>query len=159
MKKLQKEKMKSMLNYYEIDMAGTRNEKMTTEQRKTFLDKFNRYYDSEVIKDIIKRISDNMKNNKEQDNEDKSDMGNDVDDFDLFSEDLFPEDNTENKQTGSGKKIPNVDDDIQYMKEINTFLGWLHGVLIQSRYNVVITDDNNTTNIQLIRLKKGGKKK
>lgn len=148
-----------MLNYYEIDMGGKRSEKMTAEQKKLFLDRFNRLYDSEIIRDIIKKISDNIKNNPEQNNEDNTDFDSNQDDFDLFGEDLFSED--DGKLPNSNKKVPdnNKNDDAQYLKEINTFLGWLYGVLIQSRYNVIITDDGGVTSIQLIKLKKGGSKK
>jgi hypothetical protein len=156
MKKVQREKIKSMLNYYEIDVGGKRSEKMTDEQRKLFIDKFNMIYDSEVVRDVIKRISDSIKNSSEQNNEEKDALNSEVEDFDLFDENLFSE---ESKSPDANKNPTTSADDLQYLKEVNTFLGWLYGVLIQSRYSVLISNEGNITNIQLINTKPGGKTK
>jgi len=158
MTKRQKEKIKSMLNYYEIDMIGSRDEKMKKDELQKFLDTFNRHYDSEVIRDIINRISDKFKGkHPEQPEEPTTDDLNPEDDFDLYAEDLFNDtDSSENKKSNDTTESTN---DAIYIKEVVSFLGWLYGVLIQSKYNIIITEDNTGTNIKLINIKKGGKKK
>ena len=57
-------KMESMLNYFQIETGGTRDEKMTKKEKKEFLDKFNLNYETESVMDILNKLSDKF-NNKE----------------------------------------------------------------------------------------------
>ena len=42
-----------MLNYYGIDMGGTRDEKMNKTEKKKFLDNLNSAYDAYSVQDIL----------------------------------------------------------------------------------------------------------
>jgi hypothetical protein len=48
--------LKSMLNYYGIDMAPVKDEKMNKKEQKNFLDTFNRNYDVYAVQDILKKV-------------------------------------------------------------------------------------------------------
>ena len=58
-----------MLNYYQIDMGGSKNEKMTKRDQKKFLDNLNVNFDAHTVNDLLSKIKDKIQDNKPQDEE------------------------------------------------------------------------------------------
>ena len=75
-------KLKSMLNYYEIDLKGKKSEKLSSKDLTRFIDKFNRNYDVNVISEIISKLKGEENHNPEDDDQvdyflDNSDLEDD----------------------------------------------------------------------------------
>jgi hypothetical protein len=152
------QKMKSMLNYFEIDMHGTRDEKMTTKESVDFLDKFNVIYDSYTVDEIIKKLRGDRESIQNEDTEESEDPF-----FDSMKGDSgLPQHNRnpffDNMKSpfDFGSKGP-----FGINPEIEKFLDWMTNLLYSADHKVVISEEGNITHIKLhkIKSKRGGKKK
>jgi hypothetical protein len=56
--------LRSMLNYYQIELGGNKDEKMSKREQKKFLDNLNSAYDAYAVQDILSKIKDKIKGNK-----------------------------------------------------------------------------------------------
>jgi hypothetical protein len=164
--------LKSMLNYFEISLEGTRDEKMTKKEKKSFIDSLLTSYDNYVIDDIIKKVRDlgNQKGDSKLDDISDSDFYDNISPeeesdphFDSFddndeSKDSFPMDLNQfsNRRIGSQGK----DKFFGMSSEIENFLSWMSSVLYSADHKVIVTtDDRGVMNIKLEKIQKGGKKK
>jgi len=150
----QNRKIKSMLNYYQIDIGGIKSEKMTKNKREEFLDRFNNNYDTYTLQDIMDKIRDKFSDMPTANPEDEMDLSKNMEDVDdIFGnlDDLAPIDDEEieNKINPFDKK---------QSKEIDRFINWISSVLYSANHKVIITEDGLTTNIKLIKIKGGTKK-
>lgn len=152
----QERKLKSMLNYYEVNLGGSKDEKMTKKALNRFLDNFNQLYDFYTLQEIMKKIKDKRK--EELGDEDEKD------DFMLPSkdedEDTFENEMMKNPEDFFGKKDlkgkdKNFNDPID--TDINKFLKWLTMILYSGDHSVIITEDKNGINIRLVKINKGKK--
>lgn len=154
----QEHKLKSMLNYFEVDLKGKKDEKMDKKDLKKFLDKFNNIMDYYVLQDIISKIKGQREEKQKFDDEDEDEIDPmlkpkneqkppkiNIDDSDkLFGEDELDSGNFEN-----------LNDPID--TDINKFLKWLTLVLYSGDHSVIITEDKNGIYIKLIKINKGKK--
>ena len=146
-------KLKSMLNYYEIDLKGKRSEKLSSKDLTRFIDKFNRNYDVNVISEIISKLK--GEENHNPDDDDQIDYF--LDNSDLEDNGLSTDKNldkpTENKNLNDLTKNNNdpVDSDI------NNFLKWLTLVLYSADHTVSIASSGKSIIIKLVKIDKGKK--
>ena len=152
----QERKLKSMLNYYEVNLGGKKDEKMTKKALSRFLDNFNQLYDFYTLQEIMKKIKDKRK--EELGDEDERD------DFMMPSkdeeDDTFENEMMKNPEDFFGKnnlkgKDKNFNDPID--TDINKFLKWLTMVLYSGDHSVIITEDKGGINIRLVKINKGKK--
>lgn len=152
--------IKSMLDYYQIDMSNGKDEKMNKREQKKFLDNLNANYDAHTVHDIFSKIKDNFKNNRPEEDEESDDpffdslkKDSDKSKKDDFQFDpLFPT-NDKLGQWGKGSFGP-------INPEIEKFLDWMTDLLYSADHKVTITEEGDITNIKLQKIKKrGGKKK
>ena len=54
-------KLKSMLNYYEVNMGGKKDEKMSKKALTRFLDNLNQIYDFCTLEEIMRKIKEKRK--------------------------------------------------------------------------------------------------
>ena len=152
----QEHKLKSMLNYYEVDLRGDKDEKMTKKALSRFLDNFNHIYDFYTLQDIMKKIKDARK--EELENEEEKDdfmMPSNDEENDTFENEMMK--NTEDffaKKDLDGKN-KNFNDPID--TDINKFLKWLTMLLYSGDHSVIITEDKTGINIRLVKINKGKK--
>lgn len=153
--------MKSMLSYYEIDFAGTRDEKMNKKDLEKFINNFNSNYDAQVVQDILSKIKDKLKNNP-QDEESDDPFFSSLDSTNKEeneSDKIFPLD----LNSLSGRKLGFDDFKSPFgmNPDIENFINWLSDTLYSSDHKVTITEENGITNIRLEKIKKkrGGRKK
>ena len=153
-------KIKSMLNYYQIDMGGNKDEKMNKTDKKKFLDVFNANYDAHTVNDILNKIRDKIKPSDEEEPTDEffDPMQDEPfkDDEDL--PDPFPKDPNSN----SNRRIGYDDPFMGFNPEIEKFIAWVSNLLYSADHKVIIREspDGETTNIELHKIKKrGGRKK
>ena len=159
--------IKSMLNYYQIDTGGSKDEKMSKREQKKFLDNLNTAYDAQTVQDILSKIKDKIKGNKPKEDEESDDPFFDSikggsDEETPTPENPFPLDmNSIAKAFGApslGGKNP-----FGLNPDIEMFINWLSDLLYSADHNVVIkeSDDGKTTFIELQKIKKkrGGRKK
>jgi hypothetical protein len=152
----QEHKLKSMLNYYEVDLRGDKDEKMTKKALSRFLDNFNHIYDFYTLQDIMKKIKDARK--EELENEEEKDdfmMPSNDEENDTFENEMMK--NTEDffaKKDLDGKN-KNFNDPID--TDINKFLKWLTMLLYSGDHSVIITEDKTGINIKLVKINKGKK--
>lgn len=153
--------IKSMLNYYQIDMGGRRDEKMSKRDQKKFLDNLNASYDAHIVQDILSKIKDKIKGNNPKDEESEDPFFDSIqgqsDEESNSPENPFPLDmNSISKAFGN--KMP-----FGMNPEIEMFINWISDLLYSADHKVVIkeSDDGLTTNIELQKIKKkrGGRKK
>lgn len=156
----QERKIKSMLNYFQIDMEGSRDEKMTKKQKDDFIDRLNANYDAHTVRDVFQKIQDKFKDKKDEGEEDPF--------FDSLNEDEkedsflnhFPKDlnSPSGPKSGGFGNLP-----FGLNPEIEKFIGWLSDLLYSADHKVIIkeSEDGMTTNIELQKIKKkrGGRKK
>jgi hypothetical protein len=147
-------KIKSILNYYQIDLGGIKSEKMTKNKKKEFLDRFNANYDAYTVLDILDKIKERFPDKLMENPEDEMGMNEDMGDMeDIFGnlDDHIHDDDaeTENEINPFDKK---------QSKDIDEFINWISSVLYSANHKVIITKDGLTTNIKLVKIK-GGKKK
>lgn len=157
--------MKSMLNYYQIDMGGGRDEKMSKREQKKFLDSLNSNLDSYAVQDIFSKIKDKMTGNNPKDEESDDPFFDNIkgsDDETPTPENQFPLDlNAISKAFGvppNNGKIP-----FGLNPEIEMFINWMSDLLYSADHTVVIkeSEDGKITYIELQKIKKkrGGRKK
>lgn len=146
-------KLKSMLNYYEIDLKGKRSEKLSSKDLTRFIDKFNRNYDVNVISEIISKLKGEENHNPDDDDQidyflDNSDLEDDG-----LSTDKNLDKPIENKNLNDLTKNNNdpVDSDI------NNFLKWLTLVLYSADHTVSIASSGKSIIIKLVKIDKGKK--
>jgi len=152
----QERKLKSMLNYYEVNLGGKKDEKMTKKALSRFLDNFNQLYDFYTLQEIMKKIKDKR----------KEDLGDDDERDDFMmppkdeEEDTFENEMMKNPEDFFGKnnlkgKDKNFNDPID--TDINKFLKWLTMILYSGDHSVIITEDKGGINIRLVKINKGKK--
>ena len=154
----QEHKLKSMLNYFEVDLKGQKNEKMEKKDLKKFLDKFNNIMDYYILQDIISKI-------KGKREEEKNKYDDEEDDIDPMlkpnDEQTPPKINIDDDDKIFGDKeidyssFENLNDPIS--NDINKFLKWLTLILYSGDHSVIITEDKNGIYIKLIKINKGQK--
>jgi hypothetical protein len=152
----QEHKLKSMLNYYEVDLRGKKDEKMTKKALSRFLDSFNQIYDFYTLQEIMKKIKDKRKE-EIGDDEEKDDfmMPPSDSESETFENEMMknPEDFFGKKDLDSKNK--NFNDPID--TDINKFLKWLTMLLYSGDHSVIITEDKTGINIKLVKINKGKK--
>ena len=146
----QEHKLKTMLNYYEVNLTGGKDEKLNKTDLNKFIDKFNQSMDYYILQDIISKIK-NMRE-KEKDDEDIED---EIDSM------LKPKSNQKSTSKSNeedeinGNSFENINDPIS--NDINKFLKWITLVLYSGDHSVIITEDKNGINIKLVKINKGKK--
>ena len=152
----QEHKLKSMLNYYEVDLRGDKDEKMTKKALSRFLDNFNQIYDFYTLQYIMKKIKDKKKEEL-GDEEEKDDfmMPSNDEESDTFENEMMknPEDFFGKKDLDEKNK--NFNDPID--TDVNKFLKWLTMLLYSGDHSVIITEDKTGINIRLVKINKGKK--
>lgn len=153
--------LKSMLNYYGIDMVATKDENMTKEEKKDFLDRFNSSYDAQTVQEIFNKIRDRFTDKMDNPDEENADPF-----FDSLKKD---EDNSENgfpldMNSFSNRKIghKDIENFFGINPEIEKFIGWVTDLLYSADHKVVISEEGDSiTHIRLEKIKKkrGGRKK
>lgn len=153
--------IKSMLNYYQIDMGSGKDEKMSKTAQKKFLDNFNSAYDAQTVQDIFQKVRDKLKGNTPPDEESDDPFFDSIkgksDEETPTPENPFPLDmNSISKAFGN--KMP-----FGMNPEIEMFINWISDLLYSADHKVVIkeSDDGLTTIVELQKIKKkrGGRKK
>ena len=152
--------LKSMLNYYGIDMIPVKDEKMTRQQTKDFLDRLNNSYDAQTVSDIFNKIRDKFNQNMDNPDEENNDPFFDsLKKEEQDSENHFPLD----MNSFSDRRIGYSDKDnlFGFNPDIERFIGWVSQLLYSADHKVVISDEGDTTHIRLEKIKKkrGGRKK
>ena len=155
----QEHKLKSMLNYYEVNMGGKKDEKMSKKDLQKFLDTFNQILDFYMLQDIMKKIKEKRQEEIDGDDEDKDFMMPPKESPDINDE-IFEKEMMENPEDFFGKndfknKDKNFNDPID--TDINKFLKWLTMTLYSGDHSVIITEDKNGINIKLVKINKGKK--
>ncbi len=153
----QEHKLKSMLNYYEVDLSGGKDEKMSKKELQRFLDTFNQILDFYMLQEIMKKIKENRE--KDIKDEEEDDFMMPPSDLPFSEEDKF-EDEIKNPENFFGKKDltdknKNFNDPID--TDINKFLKWLTMILYTGDHSVIITEDKSGINIKLVKINKGKK--
>jgi hypothetical protein len=148
----QEHKLKTMLNYYEVDLGGKKDEKMTKKELNSFLDNLNQIYDFYTLQEIMKKIKDKRKEELGDDEEKDDFMFPSKDEDDTFENEMMknPEDFFGKKELKGNDK--NFNDPID--TDINKFLKWLTMVLYSGDHSVIITEDKNGINIRLVKITK-----
>lgn len=155
-----------MLNYYQIDLGGKKDEKMTKREQKKFLDNLNANFDSYAIQDILSKVKDKLKGNKHQDEESEDPFFDSIkgqsDEETPTPENPFPLDmNSISKAFGDYSKIGGMPFGMN--PEIEKFINWISDTLYSADHKVIIkeSDDGQITYIELQKIKKkrGGRKK
>ena len=154
----QEHKLKSMLNYYEVDLLGGKDEKMNKKSLSKFLDNFNQIYDFYTLEEIMRKIKEKRKEESSDDEErdfmmpppelPKTDAYNFEDEMMQTPEDFF----SKNNEKSNDK---NFSDPID--ASVNKFLKWLTMLLYSGDHTVIITEDKNIINIKLVKINKGKK--
>lgn len=145
----QERRLQSMLNYFEVDLSGKKDEKMSKKELTSFLYKFNQMLDFQILQEILQKLKEKRDNGE-------------MDEFEDENEDYDPmippkKNNTENFDFNSlsNNKSDNLNDPID--GDINKFLKWLTLLLYSGDHSVIITEDKNGINIKLVKINKGKK--
>jgi hypothetical protein len=154
----QQHKLKSMLNYYEVDLVGLKDEKMNKKSLSKFLDNFNQIYDFYTLEEIMRKIKEKRKEELPDDEERDFMMPpseSSKTDDDSFEDEMMkdPEDFFSKKNEKSNDK--NFNDPID--TDVNKFLKWITMLLYSGDHTVIITEDKNIINIKLVKINKGKK--
>jgi len=148
----QERKLKSMLNYFEVDLKGSHDEKLSKKEKNKFIDRFLQIYDSHVLQEILQKIKEQKSKEKDFEESDEED--------DFFTP---PDYNSEKSDDifGSGSKKNNSPKDWNdpIDTDINKFLKWLTLVLYSGNHSVIISEDTNGIYIKLIKINKDKGKK
>jgi len=155
----QEHKLKSMLNYYEVNLGGKKDEKMSKKTLSKFLDDFNQIYDFYTLEEIMRKIKEKRKEEIDGDDEDK-DFMMPPKELPKMDEDTFENEMMKNPEDFFGKKNlkgkdKNFNDPID--TDINKFIKWLTLVLYSGDHSVIITEDKNGIYIKLVKINKGKK--
>ena len=150
-------KLKSMLNYYEVNMGGKKDEKMSKKELQKFLDTFNQILDFYMLQEIMKKIKEKRQEEMGEDEKDDFMMPPSelpkMDDDDTFEDEMMK--NPENFFGSKKDKEKDFNDPID--TDINKFLKWLTMILYTGDHSVIITEDKNGINIKLVKINKGKK--
>ena len=154
----QQHKLKSMLNYYEVDLIGGKDEKMNKKSLSKFLDNFNQIYDFYTLEEIMRKIKEKRKEESPDDEERDFMMPppeSSKTDGDSFEDEMMknPEDFFSKKYEKGNDK--NFNDPID--TDVNKFLKWITMLLYSGDHTVIITEDKNIINIKLVKINKGKK--
>lgn len=151
-------KLKSMLNYYEIDLTGKKDEKLSKKDLDRFLDKFNQILDYYMLQEIIQKIKGGNSQNNDNPPEDFEDSDDDYEDGENAFED-FIEDKKEEKTEKPSSEVNREIYSNSNPKDVdlNNFLKWLTLILYTGDYTVIVNDDGKTINIKLVRNNTGKK--
>jgi predicted nucleic acid-binding protein len=155
----QEHKLKSMLNYYEVNLSGGHDERMSKKELNKFLDNLNQIYDFYTLQEIMKKIKDKRKEELDED-EDRDDFMFPPKEEDQTEKDTFENEMMKNPEDFFGKKDidgknKNFNDPID--TDINKFLKWLTMLLYSGDHSVIITEDKTGINIRLVKINKGKK--
>jgi len=153
----QEHKLKSMLNYYEVNLGGKKDEKMSKKTLSKFLDDFNKIYDFYTLEEIMSKIKEKRREEIDDDDEEK-DFMMPPKELPNMDEDTFEKEMMKNPEDFFGKnnlkgKDKNFNDPID--TDINKFLKWLTMILYTGDHSVIITEDRNGINIKLVKINKG----
>jgi hypothetical protein len=144
-------KLKSMLNYFEIDLTGKKDEKLSGEKLNTYLNRFNQFMDYYILEEIIKDIK-NARENKD------FEEGDDIEEDD---DPMLPNQNNKNNKPSKNDKSDNDLESFDFNDpidtDINKFLKWLTMLLYSGDHSVIITEDKTGINIKLVKINKGKK--
>lgn len=152
----QEHKLKSMLNYYQVDMGGKKDEKMSKRELTKFLDSFNQILDFYMLQEIMKKIKENRQSEMDDDEKDDFMPPLPTDEFDDKFESHMK--NPENFFDGSDEKNNSPKDwNDTIHTDINKFLKWLTMILYSGDHSVIITEDKGGINIRLVKINKGKK--
>ena len=154
----QEHKLKSMLNYFEVDLKGQKDEKLEKKDLKKFLDKFNNIMDYYILQDIISKIKgkrEEEKNNYDDEEDDIDPMLNPKDEQKLPKINIDDSDKLFGEDELDAGNFENLNDPIS--TDINKFLKWLTLVLYSGDHSVIITEDKNGIYIKLVKINKGKK--
>jgi hypothetical protein len=165
-------KLKSMLNYYGIDMTPTKDESLTKRDLQKFLKRINDSYDSQMAQDIFKKIRDKLTDQINPKDDEESDpffdslreQGKDGSKDDNMDS-LFPPDLNALSGRGLGEDDGLGKRPLGINPEIEMFLEWLTDTLYSADHKVVVreSEDGLTTHIELQKItgkkKRGGRKK
>lgn len=154
----QEHKLKSMLNYYEVNLRGGKDEKLKGKELSRFLDNFNQIYDFYTLEEIMRKIKEKRK--EEIDDEEKDDFMMPPSELPKSDEDKFEDEIMKNPENFFGKKDlkgnnKNFNDPID--TDVNKFLKWLTMLLYSGDHTVIITEDKTGINIKLVKINKGKK--
>jgi len=150
----QERKLKSMLNYFEVNLKGSKDEKLDKKELTNFLDKFWRMHDLLTVQEIVEKIKQKRKDEEPPPFDDEEED---------FSDDwMLPskednDDNIFNEEKKSNESDKNLSDPIS--TDINKFLRWLTIVLYSGNHSVIISEDKNGMYIKLIKINKDKGKK
>jgi len=155
----QEHKLKSMLNYYEVNLGGKKDEKMSKKLLSKFLDDFNQIYDFYTLEEIMRKIKEKRKEDMGGDDEEK-DFMMPPKELPKLDEDTFENEMMKNPENFFNKndfrrKEKNFNDPID--TDINKFLKWLTMILYTGDHTVIITEDIDGINIKLVKINKGKK--
>jgi hypothetical protein len=155
----QEHKLKSMLNYYEVNLTGGKDEKLSKKELNKFLDNFNQIYDFYTLEEIMRKIKEKRKEEMDMD-EDQDDFMMPPSELSKSDEDKFEDEMMKNPENFFGKKDlkgkdKNFNDPID--TDVNKFLKWLTMLLYSGDHSVIITEDKNGINIKLVKINKGKK--
>lgn len=154
----QEHKLKSMLNYYEVNLRGGKDEKLKGKELRRFLDNFNQIYDFYTLEEIMRKIKEKRK--EEMNDDEKDDFMMPPSELPKSDEDNFEDEMMKNPENFFGKKDlkgkdKNFNDPID--TDVNKFLKWLTMLLYSGDHSVIITEDKNGINIKLVKINKGKK--
>lgn len=143
----QERKLQSMLNYFEVDLNGKKDEKLSKKELSSFLYKFNQMLDFQILQEILQKLKEKRDSGEPDEFEDE--------DYDP----MIPpkKSNTENLDFNSlsNNKSDNLNNPID--GDINKFLKWLTLILYSGDHSVIITEDKGGINIRLVKINKGKK--
>jgi len=143
----QERKLKSMLNYFQVDLKGLTDEKLSVKEKTKLIDRFNKTYDALILQDILEKIKQKRKDEIDpQFDEEKEDF--DDEDWMLPSDENFNDSfNEEKKPTEKDKSLSDP-----ISTDINKFLRWLTLILYSGNHSVIISEDKNGIYIKLIKI-------
>jgi hypothetical protein len=148
-------KLKSMLNYYEVDLNGIKDEKMDKKSLNKFLDKFNQFMDYYILQEIISKIKSKR--------DDKEKFEEEDDEIDPMLNSNFGSNDSKDKMNNDEMSTDDTEfDNFENMNnpietDINKFLKWLTLMLYSGEHSVIITEDKSGINIRLVKINKGKK--
>jgi hypothetical protein len=145
-----------MLDYFEIDLNGKKDEKMNDKQKTDFLEKFNQIYDFYILQDIIEKI----KNERTDQNSDMfgDDTDDDMDEF--LPKHSKPTDKNKKDFYKSPDEFDNTNDfnsDDNFTTDANKFLKWLTMILLSGNHTIFLSEDKDGIYIKLVKINKGKK--
>ena len=147
----QERRLQSMLNYFEVDLNGKKDEKLSKKELSSFLYKFNQMLDFQILQEILQKL-------KEKRDSGEPDEFEDEDENEDYNQMIPPKkNNTENFDFNSlsNNKSDNLNNPID--GDINKFLKWLTLILYSGDHSVIITEDKGGINIRLVKINKGKK--